>query len=106
MPEEGIRYLPKKELLSFEEIERLIGIVAEMGVTKIRRTGGEPFVRTDIMDLIRRIKVIPGIQAIHLTTNGVLTSKHIPELKNLIASVNLSLDTLDKDRFKSITHRD
>ena len=106
MPEEGIHYLPKKQLLSFEEIERLISIVAEMGVTKIRLTGGEPFVRTDIMDLIRRIKSIKGIQNIHLTTNGVLTAKHIPELKKLIASVNLSLDTLDRERFKKITFRD
>lgn len=106
MPEEGIHYLPKKELLSFEEIERFVGIVAGIGITKIRLTGGEPFVRTDIMQLIRKIKSIDGIQEIHLTTNGVLTSKHIPELKTLISSVNLSLDTLDKERFKKITHRD
>ena len=106
MPEEGIRYLPKKELLSFEEIERMISLMAEMGITKIRLTGGEPFVRNDIMKLIRRIKSIPGIETIHLTTNGVLTAKHVPELKGLIASVNLSLDTLDKERFKKITFRD
>lgn len=106
MPEEGIKYLPKKELLSFEEIERIVTMMADMGVTKIRLTGGEPFVRNDIMQLIRKIKSIPGIQNIHLTTNGVLTAKHVPELKNLIASVNLSLDTLDPERFKQITHRD
>src|SRR5688572_21358312 len=105
MPEEGIRYLPKKELLSFEEIERIVTLMAEMGITKIRLTGGEPFVRNDIMKLIRKIKTIPGIDNIHLTTNGVLTAKHIPELKGLIASVNLSLDTLDKIRFKQITFR-
>jgi molybdenum cofactor biosynthesis protein A len=106
MPEDGIRYLPKKELLSFEEIERLVSLMATMGITKVRLTGGEPFVRTDIMQLIRRIKSIPGIQDIHLTTNGVLTAAHVPELKGLIASVNLSLDTLDHERFKQITHRD
>jgi len=106
MPEEGIRYLPKKELLTFEEIERIVSLMAEMGITKIRLTGGEPFVRNDIMKLIRRIKIIPGIDSIHLTTNGVLTAKHVPELHGLIASVNLSLDTLDKDRFKQITYRD
>ncbi|HEU5292309.1 MAG TPA: GTP 3',8-cyclase MoaA [Cyclobacteriaceae bacterium] len=106
MPEDGIRYLPKKELLSFEEIERIISLMAGMGITKIRLTGGEPFVRTDIMKLIRRIKSIPGIQKIHLTTNGVLTAKYVPELSDLIASVNLSLDTLDRERFKQITHRD
>ena len=106
MPEEGIHYLPKKELLSFEEIERFVGIVAGMGITKIRLTGGEPFIRTDIMELIRKIKSIQGVQEIHLTTNGTLTAQHIPELKNLISSVNLSLDTLDRERFRKITHRD
>lgn len=106
MPEEGIHYLPKKELLSFEEIERLVTLMAEMGITKVRLTGGEPFVRTDIMMLIRRIKSIPGISNVHLTTNGVLTAQHVPELKELISSVNLSLDTLDKERFKQITFRD
>jgi len=107
MPEDGIRYLPKKQLLTFEEIERLISILASMGVTKVRLTGGEPFVRNDLMQLINRISDIPGIQELHLTTNGVLTAPHIPELKKLgISSVNLSLDTLDKERFHSITRRD
>jgi cyclic pyranopterin phosphate synthase len=107
MPEEGIKYLPKKALLTFEEIERLVGILASLGITKIRLTGGEPFVRTDLMKLIRTIRNINGIQEIHLTTNGILTKQHIPELKELgIASVNLSLDTLDRERFKLITRRD
>jgi molybdenum cofactor biosynthesis protein A len=107
MPEEGIRYLPKKHLLTFEEIERLISILASMGVSKVRLTGGEPFVRNDLMKLINGISEIPGIQDLHLTTNGVLTAPHIPELKKLgIASVNLSLDTLDRKRFHEITRRD
>lgn len=107
MPGEGIHYLPKKELLSFEEIERLITLMASMGISKIRLTGGEPFVRNDLMKLIRRIVEIPGVKALHLTTNGVLTAPYIPELKKLgIASVNLSLDTLDKEKFKIITRRD
>ena len=107
MPEEGIKYMPKKALLTFEEIEKLIVIMAGMGISKIRLTGGEPFVRTDLMQLIRRISTVEGIKDIHLTTNGILTGPHIPELKKLgIASVNLSLDTLDKTRFKEITRRD
>ncbi len=107
MPEEGIHYLPKKELLTFEEIERLISLAASLGISKIRLTGGEPFVRTDLMKLIRTIVKIPGINDLHLTTNGVLTAPHVAELKQLgIASVNLSLDTLDKTRFKEITRRD
>jgi len=107
MPEEGIHYLPKKALLSFEEIERLIRVLALVGISKIRLTGGEPFVRTDLMDLIRNMSEIAGVKEIHLTTNGVLTAPHIPELKKLgIASVNLSLDTFDRERFKLITRRD
>jgi molybdenum cofactor biosynthesis protein A len=107
MPEEGIHYLPKKELLTFEEIERLISLLASMGISKVRLTGGEPFVRTDLMKLVQSIVEIPGIKDLHLTTNGVLTAPHIPALKKLgIGSVNLSLDTLDRDRFKTITRRD
>jgi molybdenum cofactor biosynthesis protein A len=107
MPEEGIKYMPKKELLTFEEIERLVTMLAQIGITKIRLTGGEPFVRTDLMQLIRRIVKIDGIKDVHLTTNGILTAQHIPELKRLgIASVNLSMDTLDRERFKMITRRD
>ncbi|HRG07197.1 MAG TPA: GTP 3',8-cyclase MoaA [Cyclobacteriaceae bacterium] len=107
MPEEGIQYLPKKALLTFEEIERLIYIVASLGISKIRLTGGEPFVRTDLMQLIRRIVATKGINSLHLTTNGILTQPHIAELKELgIASINLSLDTLDRERFKNITRRD
>lgn len=107
MPEEGIRYLPRKELLTFEEIGRLVKILAGMGVSKIRLTGGEPFVRNDLMSLMRQLTEIPGIKDLHLTTNGVLTAPHVPELKAMgIASVNLSLDTLDSARFKAITRRD
>lgn len=107
MPEEGIRYLPKKELLSFEEILRLVTILAEMGIHKIRITGGEPFLRKDLMELLRKIKAVPGIRDLHLTTNGLLTGPHIPELKSIgIASVNMSLDTLDPKRFHTITRRD
>jgi molybdenum cofactor biosynthesis protein A len=107
MPEEGIKYIPKKLLLTYEEIERLVTIMAQMGIIKIRLTGGEPFVRTDLMQLIRKIITIPGIQDLHLTTNGILTAPHIPELKALgVSSVNLSLDTLNSERFNQITRRD
>ncbi|MBA4145820.1 MAG: GTP 3',8-cyclase MoaA [Cytophaga sp.] len=107
MPEEGIHYLPKKELLTYEEIIRLVRLLAEQGVSKIRLTGGEPFVRHDLMNLIRNITALPGIKELHLTTNGILTAPHIPELKKQgLASVNLSLDTLDEERFKMITRRD
>lgn len=107
MPEEGIHYLPKKELLTFEEIERLVRLLASMGISKVRLTGGEPFLRTDLMKLIERIVAMEGVKDLHLTTNGLLTAPHISELKRLgIASVNLSLDTLNRERFKVITRRD
>lgn len=107
MPESGITYLPKKELLSFEEMERVVSLMASMGVTKLRITGGEPFVRNDLMTFVARIVDIPGLKEFHLTTNGVLTAPHIPELKRLgLSSVNLSLDTLDRGRFRNITKRD
>lgn len=106
MPEEGIHYLPKNELLTRDEIQHLVTILASMGISKVRLTGGEPFVRSDLMEIIRSILKIPGVHELHLTTNGVLAADYVPELKALgIASVNLSLDTLDETRFKAITRR-
>lgn len=107
MPEEGIKYLPKQALLSYEEMEKMIRVLAGMGISKVRITGGEPFVRKDLVPFLWKISEIPGIEQIHLTTNGVLTVPHIPELKKIgIKSVNLSLDALDKQRFYQITRKD
>lgn len=107
MPEEGIHYLPKKQLLSFEEIERLLKILGSLGISKVRLTGGEPFIRKDFVELLHRIKKVEGITSLHLTTNGVFTAPHIKTLQDLnIQSINLSLDTLDKERFNRITRRD
>lgn len=107
MPEEGMHYLPKHALLSFEEITRLVTAMTEMGISKVRITGGEPFVRNDLMQLLHSLTSINGLHELHLTTNGVLTAPFIPELKAMgIASVNLSLDTLDPVRFRAITRRD
>ncbi len=107
MPAEGISYVPKKELLSYEEMERLVRILAEMGISKIRITGGEPFVRRNLVDFLNRLHKVPGIEEVHITTNGVLTTPYVDELKAMgIASVNLSLDTFDRQRFKEITRRD
>src|SRR5690606_26684888 len=66
MPADGIQYLPKKALLTFEEIIRLVSLMASMGISKIRLTGGEPFVRTDLMQLISRIVEVPGVRHLHL----------------------------------------
>ena len=107
MPEEGIKYVPRTDLLTYEEMLRLLGVVAEMGINKIRITGGEPFVRKGMIEFMEAIARIEGINSIHLTTNGTLTEKLIPRLKGLgLKSVNLSLDTLDKQRFADITRRD
>ncbi len=107
MPADGIQYLPQKELLRADEIIRLTTILASMGISKVRLTGGEPFVRQDLMDIIRTMVAIPGVNELHVTTNGVLTAPYVKELKTLgIASVNLSLDTLHHERFKMITRRD
>lgn len=78
-----------------------------MGIEKIRITGGEPFVRKDIMPFLTSLSQLPGLKQLTLTTNGVLTAPLVPELKRIgIHSVNLSLDTLDRNRFFAITHRD
>lgn len=107
MPEEGIQYLPKPHLLSYEEMIRLVSILAEMGVSKVRITGGEPFLRRDIMPFLWKLSEIEGINKINITTNGVLTAPLVPELKKLgVSSVNLSLDSLDRQRFFEITRRD
>lgn len=107
MPEEGIKYVPKPHLLSWEEMERVIRILVSMGVDKVRITGGEPFVRRGIMEFLEEIKGIEGLRQINITTNGVLTAPLVPEFKRLgIQSVNLSLDTLDRQRFFEITRRD
>lgn len=107
MPEKGMRFLPNGQLLSFPEMERLMGILASLGVDKVRITGGEPFVRPGIMDFLRRLRQMEGIRQISITTNGVLTGQYLAELKDLgIAGINLSLDSLERERFLRITRRD
>lgn len=107
MPEEGIDYVPREELMHYEEMERLLRILAGLGIEKVRITGGEPFVRRDMMSFIRTIAGIAGIRQIHLTTNGTFSAPLVGELKEIgVRSVNLSLDTLDRQRFFNITRRD
>lgn len=107
MPEEGLQWLERKGLLSYEEMLRLCRILVREGVRKIRVTGGEPFVRKDIMSLLWGLARMEGLEELTLTTNGVLTAPMVPELAKMgIRSVNLSLDTLDRNRFFAITRRD
>ncbi|MDW3209560.1 MAG: GTP 3',8-cyclase MoaA [Reichenbachiella sp.] len=107
MPAEGIDYLPKKELLSYEEIIRLATVFASLGIKKIRLTGGEPFLRKNFISLLRNLKGIAGIEAVHITTNGVLTAPYLDEMKEIgVDGVNLSLDSLNRENFHKITRRD
>jgi len=107
MPEEGLKWLPKKELLDYEEMLRACRLLTDMGIRKIRITGGEPFVRKDIMNLLNALSGLKDLEELTITTNGVLTAPLVPDLKKIgVKSVNLSLDTLDRERFHAITHRD
>ncbi len=107
MPEHGLQWLSRTELLSYEEMLRLCRILVRLGIQKVRITGGEPFVRKDLMKFLTALSLLDGLKEINLTTNGVATAPFIPQLKQLgIRSVNLSLDTLDRERFFQITRRD
>ena len=104
MPGEGFSFLPHEDILSFEEIERVCRIGVRLGITKIKLTGGEPLVRRGIPDLVGKLKGIPGIDEVTLTTNGILLKEQINELvSNGLASVNISIDTLDERRYFRMT---
>ncbi|MCL4415346.1 MAG: radical SAM protein [Actinobacteria bacterium] len=104
MPAGGIRLIDRKEILTFEEILKAVGILSEMGIGKIRITGGEPLVRTGIIDLIKQIKKIEKITDISITTNGILLNKYLDELYKIpVSGINISLDTLDRQKYKEIT---
>jgi len=107
MPEQGLDWLSREALMTYEEMLRICKVLVKMGIEKIRITGGEPFVRKDLMLFLEALSKIDGLNELTITTNGVLTAPLVPELKKLeIKSVNLSLDTLDANRFFTITHRD
>ncbi len=107
MPETGIPSVSHSEILSYDEIERIVSCAAGLGISKIKITGGEPLVRKNCPRLIRQLKAIPGIEHITLTTNGVLLAEQISELAEAgLEGVNISLDTLDPETFRTITRRD
>lgn len=103
----SVSLLPRSEILSYEEIQRLVQVAASMGISKVRLTGGEPLLRPDLSKLVRMLSQIEGIDDISLTSNGILLSKYAVELKEAgLKRVNVSLDTLKEDRFKRITGGD
>ena len=107
MPETGVKFMARQEILTFEEIERFVRVAAGLGVTKIRLTGGEPLVRKDLPVLIERLAKIDGIRDLALTTNGVLLAEQGQALYDAgLRRLNVHLDTLDRARFLAITRRD
>ncbi len=104
-PEDDLEFGARTELLTFEELERVIGVFARLGVRKIRLTGGEPTVRAGIVELVGRIARVPGIEQVVMTSNGALLGKLAAPLAAAgLSAVNISLDTLDAARFAAITH--
>src|SRR5947199_8173121 len=114
MPQELQEWLPRHEILIYEETLRLIRIAAELGVSKVRITGGEPLTRRGILDFVRQIPEIPRITSLGLSTNGTLLAREITPAKTMaealrdagVQSVNISLDTLDASVYLQITGRD
>jgi cyclic pyranopterin phosphate synthase len=107
MPETGVEYVERREILDFEEIERFARIGLRLGLTKLRVTGGEPLVRRDLPVLIRRLAAMPGVRDLALTTNGVLLEAMAQPLYDAgLRRLNVHLDTLDRGRFREITRRD
>ena len=107
MPAEGLDWLPRDEVLSFEEIARLARVMAAMGVAELRLTGGEPLVRRDLPALVRMLADIPGVEDLSLTTNGVLLDRLAAPLVDAgLRRLNVSLDSLSHVRFAEITRRD
>src|SRR5881275_956090 len=106
MPEEGLQWLHRDSLLTFDEIERLTRLFVAQGVREIRLTGGEPTLRPGLPELVARLARIPGLTSLSLTTNGFMLKNLAKPLAEAgLTRINVSLDTLDHDRFHQITRR-
>ncbi len=106
MPEEGVTACAHDDILRYEEIERVVRAAAALGVHKLRLTGGEPLVRLGVVDLVRALARIPGIEDIAMTTNGMLLNRYAAPLAEAgLRRVNISLDALRPDRFRALTRR-
>jgi cyclic pyranopterin phosphate synthase len=106
MPNENVRFKPREEILTFEEIERLVRVMAQLGIDKLRLTGGEPLVRADLPNLVARLVRIPGIRDVAMTTNGVLLEEQVEALKEAgLHRLNISLDGLREETFQRISRR-
>lgn len=106
MPEEGINFAKNDKLFTIDELVKLSEIVVSQGIDKIRITGGEPFVRKDLMVLLRRLSKLDGLNDISVTTNATLIGPYIDELKELgIKNINVSMDAINRETFERITRR-
>jgi cyclic pyranopterin phosphate synthase len=107
MPAKGIDIVDRKDLLTYKEMYRITRVLSELGVNKVRLTGGEPFVRKDFIHFLESLSYNNDLDEINITTNGALIAKHITKLEELgVNAINLSIDTLKNDIFKQITRRD
>jgi GTP 3',8-cyclase len=107
MPAEGLPWLERSALLTYEEIERLVRVLASMGVHDVRLTGGEPLVRRELWRLVEQLSAIPEVEDLSLTTNGYLLTRQVEQLVAAgLKRINVSLDSLAPDRFFQLTRRD
>jgi cyclic pyranopterin phosphate synthase len=106
MPHENVQFRPREEILRFEEITQFVRVVSQMGVRRLRLTGGEPLVRADLPRLVEQLAAVPGIDDLALTTNGILLTDQAGELRRAgLRRVNISLDTLREETFERISRR-
>ena len=107
MPPQGITLMPRSDILRYEEIGAIAQAAAELGISKVRLTGGEPLVRAELLRLVRLLSRIEGIDDLSLTSNGVLLKRYAAPLKEAgLRRVNVSLDTLKRERYLELTRRD
>jgi len=106
MPHEDVRFVPRAEILTFEEITRFVRVVSQMGVRRLRLTGGEPLVRAELPRLVEQLAALPGVDDLALTTNGILLAEQAAALRRAgLVRLNISLDTLSEDVFQRISRR-
>ncbi|HEY4232730.1 MAG TPA: GTP 3',8-cyclase MoaA [Lacipirellulaceae bacterium] len=107
MPNENVQFKPRNEILSFEEIVRFVRVVSQMGVRRLRLTGGEPLVRSDVPQLVEQLAALPLVDDLALTTNGILLAEQADALRRAgLRRVNISLDTISEEVFEKITRRE
>jgi cyclic pyranopterin phosphate synthase len=107
MPAEGLPWLKKSQILSYEELERITRVAVSIGIEQVRLTGGEPLVRRDVPDFVRQLRKIEGLRSLSLTTNGILLKQQAKALAEAgLTRINVSLDSLVREKFAKLTRRD